>query len=301
MEFYISQKDWKKVIDYAQSSYDQFKSEIGGFMVAKTDKDGDIIISEPEILEQEVTGGTTVMDRAAVADYYVKCAEKHGPGVRFIWWHSHANMSAFWSGTDTNTMEEYSSGDWSAFLVVNIRQEYKFRVCVWNPIKAYKDIDLKIIGAKPKKVPKAISESVTKLCSKPTAIVSSVKNWRQTSIYDNNWYGNYNSSKDFNVSYVSPSLNDVKSVVASSEDNLMTATLDMIDEFNSLYAEGEFSFKDWLKSVKQWNVTLKKKKANYNIKELTENELHEHCGYYANYDPINLLNLEDRDGKNNKV
>ena len=81
----------------------------------------------------------------------------------------------------------------------------------------------------------------------------------------------------------------------------MTATLDMIDEFNSLYAEGEFSFKDWLKSVKQWNVTLKKKKANYNIKELTENELHEHCGYYANYDPINLLNLEDRDGKNNKV
>lgn len=294
MEFYISQKDWKKVIDYAQSSYNQFKSEIGGFMVAKSDKDGNIIISEPEILEQEVTGGTTTMDRVAVADYYVKCAEKHGPSVRFIWWHSHANMQAFWSGTDTNTMKEYSSGDWSAFLVVNIRQEYKFRICVWNPIKAYKDIDLKIIDAKPKKVPKAISESVTKLCSKPTAIVSSVKNWRQTSLYDNNWYGNYRSMNDFNVTYKNNS--HAQKSMLINEDSLIQETLDIIDEINSLYAEGESTFKDWLKSVKKWNAKLKKKKVSYSIKEFTENELHENCGYYTDYDPINMLNLESRDG-----
>jgi len=54
MEFYITQKDWKKVLDYAQASYDEFKSEIGGFLVAMKDKDGDIILSEPEILEQDV-------------------------------------------------------------------------------------------------------------------------------------------------------------------------------------------------------------------------------------------------------
>jgi len=303
MEFYITQKDWKKVIDYAQASYDEFSSEIGGFMIAKPDKDGNIIISEPEILKQDVTGGTTVMDKEAVADYYVKCVEKHGIGVRFIWWHSHANMKAFWSGTDTNTMEEYSSGDWAAFLVVNIKEEYKFRVCVWNPIEAHEDIELNVLGAKSKKVPKAISESVTKLCSKPASIVSSVKNWRQTSIYDNDWYGNYNSSKDFSLSYTSNSYLDTKDnmLLKDGEDYLMQKTLNVIEELNSLYAEGEATFKDWLKSVKEWNATLKGKKANYSIKELTENELHENCGYYANYDPINLLNLEDRDGKNNKV
>ena len=107
MVFNISQKDWKKVIDYAQEAYNKFKSEIGGFMIAEKDKNGDIIISNPEILEQEVTGSTTIMDRMAIADYYVKSAQKHGTDIRFIWWHSHANMGAFWSGTDTTTMKEY--------------------------------------------------------------------------------------------------------------------------------------------------------------------------------------------------
>ena len=81
-----------------------------------------------------------------------------------------------------------------------------------------------------------------------------------------------------------------------NEDSLIQETLDIIDEINSLYAEGESTFKDWLKSVKKWNAKLKKKKVSYSIKEFTENELHENCGYYTDYDPINMLNLESRDG-----
>ena len=294
MEFYISQKDWKKVIDYAQASYDQFKSEIGGFMIAKPDKDGNIIISEPEILKQEVTGGTTEMDKVEIADYYVKCAEKHGTDIRFIWWHSHANMSAFWSGTDTNTMEEYSSGDWSAFLVVNIRQEYKFRVCIWNPIEAHEDIELNILDAKPKKLPKGITDTVSKLCNKPTTSITTYNcNWRnpkQTSLYSGGEWGGYNYH---GYSY---------SRNGNTYDNkLLTATVEIIDEFNSLYTEGEFTFKDWLKSIKEWNVILKRKKQNFNIIEFTENELHEKCGYYTGYDSLEFINLEEEDEKNIKV
>jgi proteasome lid subunit RPN8/RPN11 len=191
MNFYILQKDWKKVIDYAQASYDEFKSEIGGFMIAKRDKDGDIIVSNPEILKQEVTGSATIMDKISIADYYVKSAQAHGTDIRFIWWHSHADMGAFWSGTDTETMKEYSKGDWSAFLVVNIRGEYKFRICVWNPIEAYKDTELNILNAKPKVISKTIKDSVSKLCSKPvTAITTNNKKWdtgQQTSLYNQYW------------------------------------------------------------------------------------------------------------------
>lgn len=61
----------------------------------KQDKEGDYILSEPEILKQTVTGGTTEMEKEEVADYYVKAAEKHGNDIRFVWWHSHANMKAF--------------------------------------------------------------------------------------------------------------------------------------------------------------------------------------------------------------
>ena len=301
MEFYITQKDWKKVLDYAQASYDEFKSEIGGFLVAIKDKDGDIILSEPEILEQDVTGGTTEMEKAAVADYYVKTAMKHGKDVRFVWWHSHANMSAFWSGTDTNTMKEYANDDWSAFLVVNIRGDYKFRVCVWNPIKAYEDTELKIIDGKIRSIPKAIKDSVSKLCNKPVTAIANYKYskiGKQTSIYDKddwekdsylyNYYGyNYQANLGHKPGF--------------SGNKMFDATIDILTEWNELYTEGEFTFKEWLKEVKNWNKLLKQKKANFSIKELTDNELHLNAGYYSGYNPMDIIDYGEENEQNIKV
>ena len=38
IEFSIQEKAWNKVINYAASAYNQFKSEIGGMMVAIEDE-----------------------------------------------------------------------------------------------------------------------------------------------------------------------------------------------------------------------------------------------------------------------
>tara|TARA_R110000787_G_scaffold3780_1_gene14573 strand:+ start:1243 stop:2142 length:900 start_codon:yes stop_codon:yes gene_type:complete len=299
MEFYITQKDWKKVIDYAQASYDEFKSEIGGFLIATKDKDGDIILSTPEILEQEVTGGTTEMEKAAIADYYVKSAMKYGKDVRFVWWHSHANMSAFWSGTDTNTMKEYKNDDWSAFLVVNIRGEYKFRVCIWNPITAHEDIELHILDSKPKTVPKSIKDSVSKLCNKPVTVMTNyMKNGKQTSIYDkdewdrdsyiHNYYGNnYKSHFDRKQGF--------------SGDKMYDSSLEILGEWNDLYTEGQFTFKEWLKEVKNWNKILKLKQSTFSIKEYTENELQVNSGFYGGYNPTSFIDYGEGNEQNIKV
>jgi len=295
MEFLISRKDWKTTIDYAQASYNKFKAEIGGFMIAKKNKNGDIIISNPEILLQEVTGGTTVMDKAAVADYYVKSAQKHGNDVRFIWWHSHANMKAFWSGTDTNTMEEYSGGDWSAFLVVNIRGEYKFRVCVWNPIAAYEDIEISIIDAKPKSIPKTIQDSVDKLCSEPKTVLNdqlSLNGYNKT--YNTELYSHYFG--DSNYSQVTKSN---KSVV--TDDPMFDYTVEQIINLNDLYVEGTFTYKEWLRSIKQVNMTLKSKGLNFNIDELTENELQQKSSIYTGYSPEDIIHYRNKNEKNIKV
>ena len=300
MVFNISQKDWKKVIDYAQEAYNKFKSEIGGFMIAEKDKNGDIIISNPEILEQEVTGSTTMMDKMAIADYYVKSAQKHGTDIRFIWWHSHANMGAFWSGTDTTTMKEYSNGDWSAFLVVNILEEYKFRVCTWNPIEAHKDIQLNILNLKPKIISKAIKDSVSKLCSKPTVSITKY-NGNQTSLYSQGYgYYGYDYYKDVS----STSTKDKKSQTVYDElkdDPLFNYTVDHITNMNELYTEGLFTFKDWFNEVKSWNKKLKEKKASFSISEFTENELHLECGFYTSYNPLNMLIFESDNEQNIKV
>ena len=293
MAFYINNKDWKKVIDYAQASYDEFKSEVGGFMIATKDKDGDYIISDPEILQQEVTGGTTEMDKAAVADYYVKACMEHGKDVRFVWWHSHANMSAFWSGTDTSTMKEYESGDWSAFLVVNIRGEYKFRVCVWNPISAHEDTELTILGAKARTVPKTIVTQVKKLCEKPVYTPTKWTGYGYGTILSKpgvstNGHNRHQLALD-NAAAVADYEAGWGPVNDKTADPLHDSTVEILTEWNGMYTEGTFTFKEWLKEVKKWNVVLKRKQASFLVKELTENELHLNAGFYTSYNAEDFI------------
>lgn len=94
-EFCISNKDWNKIINYARAREQECGDEIGGMAIAKQDKEGDWIISEPTILKQETTGGTCTLDKDDLAQFYADKAAKHGTNIQFVWWHSHAKMAAF--------------------------------------------------------------------------------------------------------------------------------------------------------------------------------------------------------------
>ena len=147
VEFTIQDKAWNKVINYANAAYDQFKSEIGGMMVVIEDDAGDWELKDPVIMKQKISASNTHLDQEELAAYYTKAAMKYKKvNFRFCWWHSHHTMSAFWSGTDTNTIDEFSDGDFSFALVVNLKEEYKFRVSVWKPIEVHEDVDLDTLG-----------------------------------------------------------------------------------------------------------------------------------------------------------
>ena len=119
--FYISQKNWNKILGYADEAYETEKSEIGGMSVMVEDADGDWELLHPVILEQEISGGNTVLDKDALAVYYTQQAKKMGnKNYRFCWWHSHHTMAAFWSGTDLTAIDEFNEGDFSFALVVNL-------------------------------------------------------------------------------------------------------------------------------------------------------------------------------------
>ena len=170
-ECYIEKKDWKKILNYAQASYDEWKAEIGGMAVCYKDKDGDWVVAEPVILKQEVDHGSTSIDKDELAKYYTRTGMKwKKKDFRFCWWHSHHNMGAFWSKTDTDTIEEYEDGDLSFALVVCLNGDYKFRVSMWKPFVSHQDVKLNINGEKNKTdVPKKIMEEVKELCEKPTS------------------------------------------------------------------------------------------------------------------------------------
>ena len=86
-----------------------------------------------------------------------------------------------------------------------------------------------------------------------------------------------------------------------SGNKMFDATIDILTEWNELYTEGEFTFKEWLKEVKNWNKLLKQKKANFSIKELTDNELHLNAGYYSGYNPMDIIDYGEENEQNIKV
>ena len=165
--FCITQKNWDTILGYAEEAYDTEKSEIGGMSVMVEDKNGDWHLQDPVILKQEISSGNTVLEKDALAEYYTKQACKMGKkNYRFCWWHSHHTMNAFWSGTDIAAIDEFSDGDFSFALVVNLKGEYKFRVSVWSPVEAHQDVELEVYNIRSRRTKKIKSE-VAELCSKP--------------------------------------------------------------------------------------------------------------------------------------
>ena len=167
--YYISKKDYDTIINYAQAAYDTMKAEIGGMAICYQDKDGDWIVTDPVILKQDVTGSTCDLDKEELANYYCKAAKKHKKkNFRFCWWHSHHTMDVFWSSTDIKGIEEYSDGDMSFALVVNLKRENKFRTSMWKPVVMHEDTTLEILDQKGSSVPKKILKEVDKLCNSTT-------------------------------------------------------------------------------------------------------------------------------------
>ena len=167
--FSIKEKTFDKILSYAHYAKDKFKSEIGGMCVVLKDEEGDYELVDPVILKQTISGGECDLDKDALAEYYTKTDMKYNKyDYSFCWWHSHHTLGAFWSGTDTSTMEEASDSKISYSLVVSWNKEeygHIFRISLWHPYIDSKDTELEIIDRKVKKIPKSIIKEVDDKCS----------------------------------------------------------------------------------------------------------------------------------------
>lgn len=183
-KFWIHPDDFNRVIQFAGSAYNQFKSEIGGQMVVVQDEEGDYILKDPVILEQEISAGNCTMTAEALALHYSQMMQKHGKGVRHCWWHSHHTMAAFWSGTDNATILETPSKDWTVSLVVNLKKEYKLRIQFFQPFLHEENVELNFLTLEEDANPE-IDELVKKLCRKEVVTYKAPNtyvNGKQTSL-----------------------------------------------------------------------------------------------------------------------
>jgi len=258
-EFNISQENWDKIIDYARIAYDKHKAEIGGMAIMMKDTEGNWHVEKPVILKQEISMSNTSIDKDELAKYYTKEAmymQKKFPNVnyRFLWWHSHHTMAAFWSGTDHEAINEFSDGDMSFALVVNLKEEYKFRISIWKPLVVAQDVTLNIIGKEPAKLSNKMIKEVKDLCEKETPVTylhnHNIRQGTQASL----WKDVYGMSEEMD------NPQDVTEMLfnACSYDPELEKLVGAIDDASSKFIEGEINLDMWHKQL----TSMEKKLAN---------------------------------------
>jgi hypothetical protein len=84
-------------------------------------------VTDAYLIKQEGRAATTDIDGAALSKLMYE--KRNEVGNCKLWWHSHVNMAAFWSGTDTATIRELGSQGWIVASVFNKREEVQSAYC----------------------------------------------------------------------------------------------------------------------------------------------------------------------------
>ena len=246
--FYIPEKSWYELQGWAKLAHDEDKNEISGLMTAIPQEDGRYKLSDVEILKQENTGSNTTLDGDAVSEYKMKYAMKYkNKDMKFVWWHSHHTMDAFWSGTDLKEIDAWENDSFSLALVINLREEYKFRVSVWKAggleINQHYDIPLSIERKAKTKITDKMKTLYEELCDSPTIT----------------HYGGWNRGRQMGINYNNHAMNVKQREESLNLESAYTQTIEKLDNLNDAFMDSSLNFNQLKKEYKKVNTTLKEK------------------------------------------
>lgn len=128
---YILPRALKRIMYYAKAA----EGEVSGLGTIMKDPSGKYIVDEVHLLEQESSGADTELNPESISKLMTDMMKANqDPSKLKFWWHSHANMGVFWSGTD-DTCAETLSREFAFSLVVNKSGESLCRLDIYNPIR----------------------------------------------------------------------------------------------------------------------------------------------------------------------
>ena len=102
--------------------------EINGLGLVEK-RGNDFIITDAFILKQKASGASAEIDPLELNKYVAECED---PSKLTFQWHSHGDMSVFFSPTDVKTIAGYL-GDFTISLVINKQGEYLCRLDLFKP------------------------------------------------------------------------------------------------------------------------------------------------------------------------
>ena len=288
--FYISENNWYKLQAWAKLAYDEDKNEISGLMTAVPQEDGRFELKDVEILKQQNTGTNTELDKDSVTEYLMKYGMKYkDPAMKFVWWHSHHTMGAFWSGTDEKEIDAWKNNSFSLALVINLREEYKFRVSMWNlnglPLEEHYDTNLTIERKNnPIQITKTMKKKYEDYCSTPVV----------------HQRINSNSYMHYNRGSITHNVNQKH--LWERETNLIreheySQALQEATSMQDSLIDGTLKIKDYKQKIKRFNKICKDSKLPFKHIIFKENNAHKLCAKLMHLMPEDLFEWENNDIK----
>ncbi len=115
--------------------------EISGLGEVQHIKDSEYLITDIFLFKQKGSAAETELDLDDLSVFMEKyITDGNCPSKLKLWWHSHAKMSVFWSGTDETTADIFKgSSDWMISIVGNHKGEYLCRTDIYNPLRVTVD------------------------------------------------------------------------------------------------------------------------------------------------------------------
>lgn len=110
-------------------------TEVSGLGLVKN-VGNNIIIEDIFIVKQVCSTGNTKLDNEDLSKKLDEIIKSGGdPTAMRLWWHSHANMSVFWSSTDDACCDAYATNSYMVSLVVNHDRDLKCRLDFFHPFR----------------------------------------------------------------------------------------------------------------------------------------------------------------------
>ena len=97
---------------------------------------GALEVYDVKIFPQTVSFAHTSLDQGAMAKFLHEAIRRKEKVQDYrVWWHSHASMEAFFSGTDTNTIESSFDMPYLVSIVGNHELRFAARVDIFKPLR----------------------------------------------------------------------------------------------------------------------------------------------------------------------
>lgn len=136
----IDERVFQKIMYWCRKAGNYEVSGLGN--VVYDQKNNVFLVNEVYLLEQENTGTTTDINEEAIGKLMFEHhkAQKAGlEGELRFWWHSHANMNVFWSGTDIDTIKQLGREGWFLSTVFNNKEEMRSAFYMTDPMGVFSD------------------------------------------------------------------------------------------------------------------------------------------------------------------